>query len=106
MATTFTWSITRMECLPQTPEGPDYVVNASWQCVGSDAGFTAINFGAANFPVVQSESFTPYDQLTQAQVLGWCWDNGTNKAETEAITDMQLQNQINPPVITPPLPWG
>jgi hypothetical protein len=51
-------------------------------------------------------TFTPYDQLTQEQVLGWIWDNGVDKDATEAAVQQQLDNQINPPVVTPPLPWA
>jgi hypothetical protein len=51
-------------------------------------------------------TFTPYDQLTQQQVLGWCWANGVDKDATEASVQDQLNTQINPTVIQPPLPWA
>jgi hypothetical protein len=28
-----------------------------------------------------------------------------DKAVTEAAVQQQINNQINPPVVTPPLPW-
>jgi hypothetical protein len=51
-------------------------------------------------------SFTPYDQLTQEQVLGWCWANGVDQTAVEAEVTAQLANQVNPLTTTPPLPWG
>jgi len=51
-------------------------------------------------------SFTAYSSLTQEQVLGWVWANGVSKEATEAAVEAQLQAQINPPVVTPPLPWS
>ena len=51
-------------------------------------------------------SFTPYDQLTQEQVLGWCWANGVDKDATEAVVQEAIDSQINPTVIQPPLPWA
>jgi hypothetical protein len=45
-------------------------------------------------------------QLAQDQVLGWIWANGVDQAVTEAAVQQQIDNQINPPVVTPPLPWA
>jgi hypothetical protein len=66
--------------------------------------YTSTVYGTASFPA-PSGTFTPYDQLTQAQVLGWCWANGVDKDATEASIQGQIDSQINPTVIQPPLPW-
>jgi hypothetical protein len=29
-----------------------------------------------------------------------------DKDATEAAVEQQIQNQINPPIVTPPLPWA
>jgi hypothetical protein len=104
MATTFNWQVSRLDCIPQTPEGQDYVVTAHWTCNGTDGTYNGSVYSTCSFPVVQG-SFTPYDQLTQDQVLGWCWANGVDKAATEAAVQTQINNQIDPPIVTPPLPW-
>lgn len=105
MATTFNWVISALDCIPNTPEGADYVVTAHWSCNGTDGTYSGSVYSTCSFPVVQGESFTPYADLTQDQVLGWCWANGVDKAATEAAVAQQIQNQINPPIVTPPLPW-
>jgi hypothetical protein len=51
-------------------------------------------------------TFTPYADLTQAQVLGWVWASGIDKANVEAGVQGQIDNLINPPTVTPPLPWA
>jgi hypothetical protein len=51
-------------------------------------------------------TFTPYANLTQEQVLGWIWANGVDKASAEAAVQTQIDNQINPPVTSPALPWS
>jgi hypothetical protein len=38
-------------------------------------------------------------------VLGWCYENGVDQAAIEANVTLQIENQINPPVVTLPLPW-
>ena len=106
MATTITWNISQLDCVPQTPEGADYVVTAHWQCNGVDGNYSASVYSTAGFAVEQGPSFTPYADLTQDQVLGWVWASGVDKDATEAAVEQQIQNQINPPIVSPPLPWS
>ena len=104
--TTITWNISQLDCLPQAPEGADYVVTAHWQCTGVDGAYTGQVYSTTSFAVVQGEAFTPYADLTQDQVLGWVWANGVDKTATEAAVQQQIDNQINPPIVAPPLPWA
>lgn len=106
MAITYNWNISVLNCIPQTAEGADYVVTAHWQCTGTDGTYTGQVYSTCSFPVVQGTSFVPYADLTQDQVLGWCWANGVDKDATEAAVAQNIENQINPPIITPPLPWA
>jgi len=105
MPTIITWNISVLNCIPQTAEGADYVVTAHWQCTGVDGAYTGQVYSTTSFAVVQGEAFTPYADLTLNQVLGWVWANGVDKNATEAAVEQQIQNQINPPVVSPPLPW-
>ncbi len=110
MPATIVWNISQLDCLPQSPEGADYVVTAHWQCMGSEESgglnYSSQVYGTCSFSVVQGESFTPYEDLTQDQVLGWIWANGVDKAATEAAVQQQIDNAINPPIVSPPLPWA
>jgi hypothetical protein len=49
--------------------------------------------------------FIPYDELTQEIVLNWIWNSGVSKEATEANVQQQIDNKINPPIVSPPLPW-
>ena len=104
MATTFTTTITSMYTI-DTPE-PGFVCNVLWTVTGVDGTYTAEIGGNSQFTVQEGPTFTPYDQLTQAQVLAWI--------PAEQITSAQecVQGQINS-LITPPvspeaqpLPWS
>ena len=102
--TTFTTTITSMYTL-DTPD-PGYVVNALWEVTGVDGTHTASIGGNTQFNSAdQVGAFIPYDQLTEATVIGWIPES--------AITSAQqcVQGQINS-LITPPvspantaLPW-
>lgn len=106
MSTTFNWVISQLDCIPQTPEGADYVVTVHWQCNGVDGEYSGSVYGTCGFSVVQGESFTPYADLTLDQVLGWCWANGVDKDANEANVQQQIDNAKNPPIVSPPLPWA
>jgi hypothetical protein len=101
---TITWSITAMNC-STTETNPDTVIVCHWTCAGTDGTYNASIYSTCSVPS-PTGSFTPYDQLTQEQVLGWCYANGVDKSATEAAVEAQLQAQINPPVVTPALPWS
>ena len=102
--TTITWTITAMDC-STTEANPETVITAHWTCAGVDGDLSASIYSTCSFPQPEG-SFTPYADLTQEQVLGWCWANGVDKDATEAAVNQQLANLANPPVITPPLPWA
>jgi hypothetical protein len=106
MAILINWSISQLDCVPQTAEGADYVICCHWQCNGVDGDYSGSVYSTCGFAVVQGPSFTPYADLTQDQVLGWIWANGVDKDATEAAVEQQIQNQINPPIVSPPLPWA
>jgi hypothetical protein len=105
MSTVITWNISVLNCIPQTAEGADYVICCHWQCNGVDGQYNGSVYSTCSFPVVQGESFVPYADQTLETVLGWIWANGVDKAATEAAVEQQIQNQINPPIVSPPLPW-
>jgi hypothetical protein len=103
--TTTTWTVTAMNCYPQEGGNTDVVFTVHWNATGVDGDYTASVYNTTSVPTPEG-SFTPYADLTQEQVLGWVWANGVDKAATEAAVEQQIQNQINPPVVTPPLPWA
>jgi len=108
MATTFTWSIDRMRTL-QTPQ-PNYVVEVGWTVVGLDGPYVVSCSNTQTLNVVQSETFVPYADLTEAIVLGWVQaDLGASGiAAAEAQAQSYLDRQMHPPSEMPqntPLPW-
>ena len=101
--TTFTTTIDSMYTL-DTPD-PGFVVNVLWTVTGVDGSNTASIGGNSQF-TVQEGTFTPYDQLTQAQVIGWI--PAEQIASAQACVQGQIDSMINPPVSpqNTPLPWG
>jgi len=103
MANVYTWTITAMDC-STTETNPDTVIVAHWTCAGTDGTYNASVYSTCSFAPPEG-LFTPYADLTQEQVLEWCWTNGVDKDVVEESVANQLANLENPPVVTPPLPW-
>ena len=100
--TTFTTSINAMYTM-DTPE-PGFVVNCLWTVTGVDGSNTASIDGNSQF-TVQEGTFTPYDQLTESQVIGWI--PAEQIASAQSCVQGQIDSMINPPVSpqNTPLPW-
>jgi hypothetical protein len=105
MSTTFNWTVTAMDCLPLSQGNADVVITVHWSCTGVNGDYSTNVYGTCGV-AYGGGGFTPYEDLTQEEVLTWVWANGVDKDETEANVERQIQNQINPPVVTPPLPWS
>jgi len=102
--TIFTTTITSMYTV-NTPD-PQYVVNALWQVTGVDGEYTAKIGGNTQFTSQQGPDFIPYDQLTEATVIGWIPEQAM--ASAQACVQGQLDSMITPPVspANTALPWA
>jgi len=95
-----------MYTLPQVEGQTDVVVNALWTVTGVDGTYTAYIGGNTQFTLEQGAAFTPYDQLTQAQVIGWIPESQITSAQQ--CVQGQIDSLITPPVSpsAQPLPWS
>ena len=104
--TTIKWIIERLLVKPTEGSLTDVVITADWRCNGSQDQYSGTCYGSCSFAPPSGSGFTPYEDLTQAQVLNWCFANGVDQKAIEANVTQQINDQINPPVIAPPLPWA
>lgn len=110
--TTISWIIERLLVKPTEGSLTDVVITADWRCNGTETTGTGDDaktysgtcYGSASF-APPTGNFTPYPDLTEQQVLEWCFANGVDKVAIEANVSAQIADQINPPIIAPPLPW-
>lgn len=110
MAITNTWSIVAMDCVPSVDNLTDYVVTAHWTLTATDgADHIGSVYGTVSFEVNPTKpDYTPYASLTEAEVVGWVQASlgAEQVAAYEANVATQIENQINPPIVTPALPWN
>jgi hypothetical protein len=102
---TLSWIIERLLVKPTEGSLTDVVITADWRCSGTQDQYSGTCYGSCSF-APPSGSFTPYEDLTEQQVLDWCYENGVDKTAIEANVSLQIENQINPPVVVLPLPWA
>jgi len=99
MTIAYTWTITQCDSL--TSDG--FITCAHWTASAVDGDYTASIYStcswAAGTPTI------PYNQVTQQEVLNWCWSSGVDKDATEAALAQNIQLQQNP-VTQTGLPWA
>lgn len=109
MSITITWHIDALDCVPDVDGMVDYVVCAHWRCNGTDGTFSGSVYNTQSFEVKASDpNFVPYSELTEELVIDWVKNAiGVETVDaTEENVINQIQDQINPKIVTPPLPWA
>ena len=101
MTATNTWTIA--QCDRELSNGG--ITTAHWRVTaeqtvgtGDDAAtYTATSYGTCGFtPDPESGDYTPYADVTEAEVLGWCWANGVDQEAIEASLQADIDLQITP----------
>lgn len=95
---TTTWTISTLD--RRTSDG--FINVAHWRCTGVDGDFSASVYATCSF--ADGDINIPYDNVTEADVLGWCWANGVDKDATEAAVAAQVEALKNP-VQASGTPW-
>jgi hypothetical protein len=108
MTVTNTWAVVQMDAYPEEDGETDVVFNVHWTLTGTDGTYTGSVYGSQGVTTDPDAPFVPYADLTEAQVIGWVQAamGEEQVASYEANVAQQIENQINPPVVTPPLPWA
>lgn len=108
MPITNTWSVVQMDAYPELDGETDVVFTVHWTLTATDGTYNGSVYGSVGVTLDEGSTFTPYADLTQAQVIGWVQDalGEEQVASYEANVAQQIADDKNPPVVTPPLPWG
>jgi len=113
MSATFEWVISTLErdLLPEDMNGA--VIVAHWRCNASQtqgSGDDAVTFYASSYgtigftPDPSASDYIPYADLTEAQVLGWCWADGVDKDAIQTSLQANINGQITP-TTADGVPW-
>lgn len=97
--TTFNWQIPQMDRL--TSDG--FVVTVHYTVTAEETGTSAYTYGTVGYTQQPGETYTPYDELTEEQVVGWV-QNSLGKDTVEAGLQAQIDALKNP-VQEAGVPW-
>ena len=106
--TEINWNISQLDCYPEKDGETDVVFTAHWDLTATEGEYSGRVYGSVGLTLDAEAPFTPYNQLTKDQVIGWVKDamGAETVAAHEAAVAQQIEDQINPKVVTPPLPWA
>jgi len=87
--TNFKWIISAMECIKNDGDLQDVVITIHWRYNAQKEDFNVEIYGATSMPLPTGENFTPYEDLTKEQVVGWL----ESTLDVEAM-NLNLENQL------------
>lgn len=102
------WYINQMESLPSDGDLKDFVINVHWSRFAKETinekEYQASVYGTQSFSKDDITNFIPYEELTYEIVCSWL-DGSMNVEALNLNLDGQIENIINPKIVTPPLPF-
>ena len=106
----YEWVVSSMQEYPKTADDlVDVVCIVHWRRVATavveEKTYVADAYSTLSVPAPNPEDFTPYPDLTFEQVCGWL-EAGLNTEAIDESLATQIEQQINPPIISLPLPWN
>jgi hypothetical protein len=93
------WEIT--QCEHEVATG--FITVAHWTATAVDGEYSASIYATCSW--APGAPTIPYNQVTEQEVLDWCWASGVDKDATEAALAQQIEAQKNP-VTSTGLPWA
>ena len=96
---TITWTVTQTDY--EVSNG--YIKTAHWTATATEGDYTASIYSTCSFG--EGTPTIPYAQVTEAEVLNWCWANGVDKQATEDALAANIALQKNPTQASG-TPWG
>lgn len=105
---TLTWNVVQMDAYPEKDGLTDVVFTVHWNLTGVDGDYIGSVYGSVGVTLDPEAPYTSYENLTQDQVIGWVKSalGDEQVSEYEANVQAQIDQQKNPTVVTPPLPWS
>jgi len=120
---TYIWEIESLDCVPSLDGQSDVVSVVHWRVnavsdqtyvktlldgATQTLPYSSTIYGVQSLTYKLGSPFIAYSDLTKDAVIGWVQAAMGEEQVTaiQANLDKQLENLVNPSVITPPLPWS
>ena len=98
----YKWKIEQLERTNDEAQG---VITVHWSVTATEDGLSAREYGTTHHqPEPNSGTFIPFDELTEATILGWVFEI-INKDVSEQTLKSKIEKKKNPPTVSG-LPWS
>lgn len=112
MSLIYTWKLTAIR-KADTPDLSGVVIGTRWECTGADENGDSGTFSGAtpfNLNEVNSETFVPFEELTEELVLGWVQavvvDGYKDHIDSQIMKQIAQKKSIVVELSGDQLPWA
>jgi hypothetical protein len=99
-----TWTIDALKTKPIDNGNADVVCEVHWRAAIADEELSDGVYGSVGIEF-KGGQFTPYENLTQEQVLEWVFEV-INKAQIETSLNERMTELKSPKIVQKPNPWS
>lgn len=105
MSITFNWSINKTQVNPIQDGKTNVVTKVEWFVTAIDQNNNSTSStGTCNLSL--GNTFTSFENLTEEQVLNWCFASENFKVNIEKQLTEQIARQLTQKQTEPTLPWA
>ena len=106
----YKWVVSNLDSYPKNSEGLTdviCVIHYRYQAnqIDGEKTYFAEVYGTLSVPSPDPADFVPYDEVTYEMVCSWL-ENGLDTKSLNENLQSQIEDQINPKVISLPLPFS
>jgi predicted metal-dependent TIM-barrel fold hydrolase len=104
---TYTWQINQLDCYPTEESQTNVIFAVHWRINATDETHNVTSYGVQSLTYMVGNPFTPFEQLTEETIIDWVKTaiGAEQVTSIQANLNTQIANLVNPPVISPRLPW-
>ena len=96
---TYTWKINAVDCYTSKDGLEKVAYNVHWSFFATDGENNASMIGVQSVGEPSPDNFTPFDQLTEEQVVSWITAS-MDVEQMQANLDKQIEDLVAPKVVT------
>lgn len=107
MSSVYTWKVEQMESYVEKDGFQNVVFSVNWRVVATDGNHSATVYDRALINIDLISEFTPYEDLTNDQVIGWVKSGMGDEAvaEIENLLNSKILSIKEPSTSILSLPW-
>jgi len=102
--TTYDWEFGELDCYKIYEGQTDVVFDVAWRLNARDGGYSASDWGNLEVAYELGDPFTPFADLTEVIVQGWC-EAGLDVDAIKTALDAKVAGLKNPTTEALDPPW-